>query len=84
MAVLFAIVALACFSGAPRSAGDRDMRQSVSENYTRDTVFASTRRPRLHEDRTSVWVNYRFGTKSLSIHCSSTQCLIAVSKVREA
>ena len=87
IAALFAIVALACLGGATRPTGDGlqwNMRQGVSENHTRNAAFVSTRCLRRRDDGTTVQVLYRFGTKSLSIHCSSAECFVVVSKAKEA
>ena len=87
IAALFAIVALACLGGVTRSTGNgsqRDTRQGVSENHTRDAAFTSTRCLRRCDDGPTVRVLYRFGTKSLSIHCSSAECFVVLSKVKEA
>jgi hypothetical protein len=87
IAALFAIVALACLGGATRPTEDRvqpDTRQGVSENHTRNAAFISTRCLRRRDDGTMVRVLYRFGTKSLSIHCSSAECFVVISKTKEA
>jgi hypothetical protein len=79
-AALLAIATLACLAEATQSTGDRHGRRDVTEDHSRGTLFISTRRDPRPEHRMTVQVFYRFGTKLLSVDCSSTYCLVVLSQ----
>jgi len=84
---LFAIVAIACLANATQSIGDRFrwyVHRKVGENRSGDTLDTTTLRRWQLKDSNTVQVLYRFGTKSLSIDCSSARCLVVLSKAGEA
>jgi hypothetical protein len=60
------------------------MHVEVGENYSGSTLNTSTFRHRRSDDSKTVQLLYRFGTKSLSIDCSSAHCLVVLSNVGEA
>ena len=86
-AALFAIVAIACLANATQPIGarcSRYMHLEVGENCSGGTLYTAMFRHRRPDGSKTVQFLYRFGTKSLSINCSSEHCLVVLSNAGEA
>lgn len=87
IATLCAIVAIACLANATQPIGARLSRcihVEVGENHSGNALNTSTLHHRQSYDSKTVQLLYRFGTKSLSINCSSAHCLVVLSNAGEA
>ena len=86
-AALFVILAIAYLANATQSIGDcasRYIGQGVGKNGSGSTPFLAAHHYRRRDDSKTVQVLYHFGTKSLSVDCSSTHCLVVLSNAGEA
>jgi|GEM_PF-5189135 len=86
-AALIAIVAIACLANTTQPIGARFSRHAyleAGENDSGGTLCVAMLRLRRPDDSRTIQFLYRFGTKSLSINCSSAHCLFVLSNAGEA